>query len=272
MWKYLKSREIRLTALALVGGVVLIYVLFFFVFLPLYTNHGDVVTVPDVTKMTLTNAVEKLEDGDLRYEVVDSLYNSDLEPLAIISQDPIGNSKVKPGRRIYLTVNKTVPPTVKLPNIIGVSQYQAKLRLEGGNLTIGKMDYVPHQYANLVISASYKGRKLKEGDMLPKFAKIDLIVGKGTGSMRAELPNLIGSPYETAIGTLTRLGMHWAPPRFDASSSETPGMVIQQSPRFVPGDSVSMGTEFVLIVSGPEPEEAMEVPVTTSSDSLGNGD
>lgn len=267
MWKYLKSREFRLTALALVGGVALIYLIFFFVFLPLYTNHGEEVVVPDVTRMTLTNATEKLEEGDLRYEVVDSLFDSELEPLAVISQDPVPNSRVKPGRRIYLTVNKTVPPTVKFPNIVGVSQYQAKLRLEGSSLTVGKMEYVPHQYANLVISVSYKGQKIKEGDLLPKFAKIDMTIGKGTGSIRVETPNLVGMSYEAAIGMLNRLGLPMAPPRFQPESQEEDGMVIQQSPRYAPGDSISMGTEFVLFIAGPEPPEALEGISTSMDDS-----
>ncbi len=271
MWKYLKSREFRLTVLALVGGIALIYLVFFFVFLPLYTNHGEEVVVPDVTRMTLNNATEKLEGSDLRFEVVDSLYDSELEPLAVISQDPVPNSRVKPGRRIYLTVNKTVPPLVKFPNIVGVSQYQAKLRLEGSSLTVGKMDYVPHQYANLVISVSYKGNKIKEGDQLPKFAKIDLIVGKGTGSIRVEKPNLVGMSYESAIGILNRLGLPRAPLRFDPGSTAEEGMVIQQEPRYVPGDSVSMGTEFVLIIAGPEPPEALEGISSSPIDSVNKG-
>ena len=269
MWKYLKSREFRLTVLALVGGIALIYLVFFFVFLPLYTNHGEEVVVPDVTRMTLNNATEKLEGTDLRFEVVDSLYDSELEPLAVISQDPVPNSRVKPGRRIYLTINKTVPPLVKFPNIVGVSQYQAKLRLEGSSLSVGKMEYVPHQYANLVISVSYKGNKIKEGDPLPKFAKIDLTIGKGTGSIRVETPNLVGMSYEAAIGILNRLGLPMAPPRFQPESAEEDGMVIQQSPRYIPGDSISMGTEFVLFIAGPEPPEALEGISSSPIDSIG---
>ena len=49
MWSYLKSREFKLTALAILGGGMLLFVLFFFVFLPLYTNHGEAVLVPDLS-------------------------------------------------------------------------------------------------------------------------------------------------------------------------------------------------------------------------------
>lgn len=266
MWRYLKSREFKWTIIGIVGGGALLFVLFFFVFLPFYTNHGEAVLVPDLSKMTLDKAAETLEEKGLRYEVVDSLYNSELEPLAIISQDPVKRSKVKPGRRIYLTVNKTVAPRIRVPKVVGVSPYQAKLRLEGANLNVGHQEYVPHQYANLVIAISYKGRKVNEGDELPKFAKVDLVIGKGTGSEKVLIPDLIGVPIDQAIATLNRLGLSFAPPRWTPGIGGEPGMVYQQNPRYMEGDSVNAGSEFVLFVSGEEPPEALE-GYTTGGDS-----
>jgi beta-lactam-binding protein with PASTA domain len=258
MWSYLKSREFKLTALAILGGGMLLFVLFFFVFLPLYTNHGEAVLVPDLSRMTLDNAIETLEDKGLRYEVVDSLYNSDLEPLAVISQDPVKRSKVKPGRRIYLTVNKTVAPRVRVPKVVGVSAYQAKLRLEGANLQVGRQEYVPHQYANLVIAVAYKGRKINEGDEIPKFAKLDLVIGQGMGNAKVLMPDLVGVPVDQAIAMLNRLGLSFAPPRWTPGAPGEQGQVYQQNPKYLEGDSVNAGTEFVLFVSGEEPPEALE--------------
>lgn len=268
MWKYLKSREFRWTALAIIGGLMLLFVLFFFVFLPFYTNHGASVQVPNLSKLTLDEAILELEERDLRYEVVDSLYDGNMEPLAIISQDPIAKSKVKPGRRIYLTINKKVPPKVKLPNVVGVSAYQAKLRLEGSNLAIGKQEFVPYQYANLVISVSYKGRALKGGEELPKFAKVDLIIGKGSGSSRVAIPDLVGMSIDQAVATLTRMNMGISR-HYNPAQAGDPGIVYQQDPRYYPGDSINDGKEFVLFISGEEPEETIE-GFNSGTDSLGN--
>ncbi|MEM0996779.1 MAG: PASTA domain-containing protein [Bacteroidota bacterium] len=258
MWRYLKSREFWFTILGLVllGGAT--YVLFFFVFLPNYTNHGESVLVPEVTELALDDAEGKLDEIGLRYEVVDSHYKSGLPPMTILAQDPLGFSKVKPGRRIYLTVNKVLPPMVTLPDVEGVSQYQAKLRLEGANLVIEKMEYVPHQYKNLVLAAFFKGKRLSEGDTLPKYSKIVLRVGKGQGEQRVDIPELVGENYQTAIGMLHRAGLNVGVIRFLPDAPEEDYTVTRQNPKFIPGDSIKLGSEVDLFISGKEPEEGLE--------------
>ncbi|HHG84099.1 MAG TPA: PASTA domain-containing protein, partial [Bacteroidetes bacterium] len=202
MWRYFKSKEFWLTILGigLLGAIV--YFVFFFVFMPGYTNHGESVIVPEVTELSQEEAEEKLSAMGLRPEVVDSLYKSGMPAHAVISQDPLGVSRVKPGRRVYLTVNKVIPPMVQVPDIFGVSQYQAKLRLEGANLAISKMEYVPHEYKNLVLGAFFRGKRIQKGDTLPKYSKIILRVGRGKGTQRTGVPELVGEHYETAIGML----------------------------------------------------------------------
>ncbi len=255
MLSYFKSKEFFLTILAVIGLGALSYFIFFYGFLPYYTNHGEETKVPDVAEEQLDEAIEKLTKAGLRYEVADSIYLNTMPPLAVISQDPVGKSMVKPDRKVYLTVNKIVAPMVKFPNVIGVSQYQAKLRLEGMNLVIGNLKYVPHEYRNLVLGASFKGDKLKEGDAIRKGSIIDLVVGKGKGSLRIEVPELVGKDYATAIAALHRLGLNMGNRRFDESSSEDPGTIIQQYPNYRPGDSLHLGAEVDMWIAGPEPEE-----------------
>lgn len=258
MLKYFKSREFLITVLAVIGVGVLGYVLFFFVFLPFYTQHGEETQVPKVAGLKLDEAIEKLEEQGLRHEVADSIYLSTYPPLAIISQDPLGESMVKPGRKVYLTVNKVVAPMVKLPDIIGVSQYQAKLRLEGANLVMGNLKYVPHQYRNLVLGASVKGHRIEVGDTIRKGSVIDLVVGEGQGSQRVEVPNLVGETYESAIATLHRLGLNVGNRRFEELSPKAAGTILQQYPRFAPGDSVHLGAAMDMWIAGPQPEENLE--------------
>lgn len=258
MLSYFKSKEFFLTILAVIGFGVLSYILFFYVFLPYYTNHGEEAEVPQVASLKLDEAIEKLEAAGLRYEVADSIYMSTLPALSIISQDPVGLSMVKPGRKVYLTVNKVVAPEVKFPNVVGVSQYQAKLRLEGLDLEIGNMKYVPHEYRNLVLGASYKGKQLKEGDAIRKGTIIDLVVGEGKGSQRVEIPDLVGKSYESALATLHRLGLNMGNRRFDESSSQPAGTIFQQHPRYSPSDSVHLGAEIDMWIAGPQPEEGVD--------------
>lgn len=257
MLKYFKSREFLFTVLAVIGLGVLSYVLFFFVFLPFYTQHGEEAQVPKVAGLKLDEAITILEEQGLRYEVADSIYLSTFPPLAIISQDPLAESMVKPGRKVYLTVNKVVAPMVKLPDIIGVSQYQAKLRLEGANLIMGNLKYVPHQYRNLVLGAASKGQRINVGDTIRKGSIIDLVVGEGQGSQKVEIPDLVGETYESAIATLHRLGLNVGNRRFEELSPKAPGTILQQYPKYN-GDSIHLGSAMDMWIAGPQPEENLE--------------
>lgn len=258
MLKYFKSREFFITIAAIVGVSVVAYLVFFFLFLPFYTNHGEEREVPNVAKLQLDEAIAKLEEAGLRYEVADSLFLSTLDPLSIISQDPIGGSKVKPGRRVYLTVNKVVAPVVKFPDISGVSQYQAKLRLEGAGLALGHVTFEPHEFADLVLGATYKDKKLNEGDEIRKGSKVDLRVGKGKGNQKLQIPDLVGQPYVVAMSTVLRLGLNTGNVRYDPSSTKPELTVIQQYPKYVEGDSISLGQEMDIWVSGSEPGDVIE--------------
>lgn len=259
MLRYLKSREFWLY---IVGGsfllAVLVYVLTFYVFLPSYTQHGDSVIVPEVTESSLEEAIAALEAEGLRYEVADSIFISNFPPSAIISQDPSGMSKVKPGRRIYLTVNKRVPPMVRIPEILNVSTYQAKLLLEGAGLKIKRINYIPDEYKNLVRYGEYMGKRIKPGDTLPKFSEVVLFAGRGLGSQRVPTPDLVGMHYEEAISALHREGLNIGPVRFDPEAPEAPGTVVRQNPRYFPGDSTTIGTNVALFIAGPEPDEPLE--------------
>jgi eukaryotic-like serine/threonine-protein kinase len=257
MLKYFKSREFFITVAAVLGFAILSYVVFFFLFLPFYTNHGEEVGVPEVAKLKLEEAISQLEEAGLRYEVADSLYLNHLPPLSIISQDPIGGSKVKPGRRVYLTVNKVVAPVVKFPDISG-TQYQAKLRLEGAGLVLNKVTFQPHEFADLVLGATFNGKVIKEGDEVRKGSKIDIVVGKGKGNERVEVPDLIGQTQLAAISTILRLGLSPSKTTYDPTSTKPPGTVIQQYPNFAPGDSIHVGQEIDIWISGPQPDEAID--------------
>lgn len=260
MWEYLKSREFWLTILGLIVLAVLMYVLLFLVFLPSYTRHGEFVQVPDVAseKMSIEEARQIIEAEGLQVVVAESLYIAGMEPRAVISQDPVGYRDVKPGRKIYLTVNKVNPPMVRFPDILNVSNYQAKLRLESWNLRIGDIEYRPHPYRNLVLGAKVKGKKIAAGDSIPVGTAIDLIVGQGKGSTNIEMPKLVGLPYQNAISVMHQLGLNIGSIKFDPESDEPDGLVINQYPKFIPNDSIRLGEQISLFISGEQPDETIE--------------
>ena len=73
---------------------VIVLLLFFYVYLPFSTNHGEAITVPDVYGIPMDQLDEVLINRNLRYEInSDSGYNSALAPLTVLKQFPLPNSK-----------------------------------------------------------------------------------------------------------------------------------------------------------------------------------
>ena len=190
MLKYFISREFLITLAGLAIAGVLVYLAVFFMILPLYTRHGSGITVPDVQGKSYREAQKILDDADLRPDLTDSVYVEGLAPGTIIKQYPGPYSRVKPDRLVSLTINQDLPPMVAVPEIEEMILYQAKVRLEGLKLALGRVSYVPHIGKDKVLKASYKGEPIKVGTKIPLGAKIDVVVGQGLGSQRVPVPIL----------------------------------------------------------------------------------
>ena len=98
---------------------VTILVVFFYMYLPSVTNHGETITVPDLEGIHIDEIDEFLTKRNLRYEVfTDSGYTDEYEPLTILKQYPNPGSKVKESRKVFLTLNALNPPKVKMPDLV----------------------------------------------------------------------------------------------------------------------------------------------------------
>jgi beta-lactam-binding protein with PASTA domain len=266
MLKYFISREFLYTVLGLFGLGILIYLLTFFLFLPAYTRYGDSILVPDVSNLTYEEASGLLKEAGLRSEVRDSVFRPDLEPLSVLKQYPLPMSTVKPKRRIYLTVNKSSPPIVKLPEVINVSVYQAKAKLESWKLAVGTITYVPDFAKDVVLDLKYKGKAVKAGAELPQGAELELVVGEGLKMIRTFVPNVMGLSYEDAVAELRRANLGLGSVVYNPDGpAEKVGTVYDQQPKPV-RDSVRQGWPVDIFIYGAEPE------VLESVDREGEGD
>ena len=103
------------------GIGVLLILFFFYVYLPTTTNHGESITVPDLEGVNVEDLDRFLLERDLRFEVLeDSGFSTDYPPHTVLKQFPLPNSKVKENRKIYITLNSTNPPEVRMPDLVDV--------------------------------------------------------------------------------------------------------------------------------------------------------
>jgi beta-lactam-binding protein with PASTA domain len=238
----------------------LLIITFFYIYLPLTTNHGESITVPDLEGLTLQQAENFLKERDLRYIVTDSSYNPKLPPLAIISQDPVKNSKVKVNRRIHLVINATQPPMEQLPNMVDNSLKQAEQLLESYGFKKGEVRYVPDIANNVVLRVFYNGKEItkkqmEQGFLLPKGSKIDFEVGDGLGNASFDLPNLVGKPLAEVQFLLRGMGLDAGNIIYESANGRELGIVIRQKPAYEPGKKVKVGEVIDLWVTGDEPTD-----------------
>jgi beta-lactam-binding protein with PASTA domain len=253
-WKdYLKSKEFWVLIATLIGGTLIFAILFFYVFLSIFTKHGESTTVPEVVNKNLKEAQQLLYQADLNYEVQDSQYQAHLPPLTVIAQEPLPYEKVKPGRKVYLIVNQTTPPMVKIPEIIDVNIQQAKYMLENWKLKIGKLIYQHGEAKDAVIGIQLQGKSLKPGDKVLEGSALDLIVSKGLGEEKVPIPDLVGLNINDAINLLYSKGLSVGGTKYEKNHNRyKEGEIFKQNPKYVENDSVPKGTSFDLWIVGEE--------------------
>ena len=187
---------------------VLIVLFVFYVYLPVTTNHGESMTVPDLEGIQLSELGEFLEERDLRYEVEpDSGYSAKYPPLAVLKQFPLANAKVKEGRKVYITLNAKAPPVVKMPKLIQRSLKNAQLELRSMGLALGEITYKPDFAINSILGQYYQGKPIAEGMSIPKGSKVDFEVGDGLGNQTIQMLDLTSLDLEEAIFVMRGYGL-----------------------------------------------------------------
>ena len=177
--KFLTSKEfLKQLGLAIVAIFVICFIIL--KWLNISTNHGSFVEVPDLTGKSLSTVEIELNDKDLTMEIQDSAnFNPKYPKFSVIEQYPLAGTQVKEDRKIYLTLNPSGYRKVEVPNIVRRTFRQAKPTLEALGFEVGKVSYVDDIGKDEVLSISFKGEKLAEGDLLPITSKIDLVLGNG---------------------------------------------------------------------------------------------
>ena len=154
--------------------------------IPVYTHHGDEVSVPKITGLPQNVAEKKLEEVGLELHVADTVWVKTLAPLTVVDQELKPGRKVKPGRYVYVTINGDGPRKVTLPDVVdncSMREAIAKLKLMG--LTVSRIDSIPGD-PDWVYGIKVNGRNTVRGTKIPVDAAITLVVGAGRGDEGAD--------------------------------------------------------------------------------------
>lgn len=207
--------------------------------LDIYTRHGQAIDVPDFRGKNISELEDFASDNSLDYLIIDSLYDYNLPKGTVALQDPVPGSKVKKGRKVYLTVVALRPEMVSMPNLLDLTLRQAGAMLETYGLKVGKLTYVPDIAHNAVLKQKYMGKTIKEGVLLEKGSKIDLVLGQGENSGNASVPDLTGKSQSQAMKILQEASLNLGAEVFDDGNDTSRVRIYKQRP--APGSSASFG-------------------------------
>lgn len=220
---------IKHLGIAFVFGTV-ITLIFFYIYLPVITNHGESITVPDLQGVSIDELQEFLVERDLRFEVVDSVYSAELPPLTVTRQFPKPGSKVKQNRNIFISLNSVNPPTTRMPDLRDKTLKNAELILKSFELVPGKILYKPDPFRN-VIDQLYNGEPIEPDTPLAKGSVIDIVRGDGHGIRLFEMPDLRGLPLAEANVIIRGNNLQPGLVFNDDSLTIASLVVLRQSPR-----------------------------------------
>ncbi|WP_062059912.1 PASTA domain-containing protein [Aquimarina longa] len=146
------------------------------------TNHDQRIVVPSLSKKTLDEVKEVLENKELRYEVQDSAnFNPNFPRFSVLEQNPVAGSEVKENRKIYVTLNPSGYRKIEVPNVVQRTKRQAEPKLIALGFKIGSVTYKPNIARDMVLEMRHKGKRIKPGTKLMKTSTIDLVLGDGQG-------------------------------------------------------------------------------------------
>lgn len=169
----------------IISNLLMMFVILIILFIALnvwlrsYTRHDDLTLLPSVKYLSVEEAADIFKRHNLKYEIIDSVFNDRATPGMIVEQVPAADTKVKEERTIYLTINAYSPKSAKIPAIINTSIRQAEAQLKSVGFKNISVRLEPSPYKGLVLDVKHDGKSISENEKLPTSSRITLIVGEG---------------------------------------------------------------------------------------------
>ncbi len=213
---YLRSKTFRYTVVAILVFLG-IFLLVSFLWLKLYTHHGQELEMPDYTGYQYEDAVRDADKKKFRMSIQDSLHILGKKGGEILKQNPLPGSLVKSNRMIYVTITKRSPDKIlssRLPEMYGKSYERKKRELEEHfeiKSRIVDTKYDPGDPGQVLV-VKYKGNTIIDARgrdntvQIEKGDYLEFVISAKSGG-EVEIPNLICKTYEEALFLLDNLGL-----------------------------------------------------------------
>lgn len=218
------------------GGMVLVDR----IIMPAYTRLGSEVELPDIVEEDFYEARNQLTELGVQLERAEEDYNPVIPEGYIIDMQPSAYTRVKKGRTVRVVVSKG-PEEIIVPDLVRMSEDQARTRLQEMRLTLGTITTRPDRApeGTVIDQSPPSGTKTVN-------PRVDLVVSTGPEQTSVRVPDLVNLDMYEAIQVIKERGgrvwIEWV--RDEQSLMYT---VLEQSP--APGTQVQGDPVFDLKVS-----------------------
>lgn len=260
--EYLRTKNFKYT----VTAVFLFLGIFFlsaFLWLRIYTHHGQELDLPDYTGFSYEDALKDATRKKFRMSISDSLHILGKPGGQILKQNPAPHTLVKQKRMIYVTITKRSPDKIlsgRLPEMYGKNFLRKKRELEEHFQIKSKIiekRYDPAEEGQ-ILEVKYKGKTIMDnkgrnnevpierGDIL------EFIVSEQSGGL-VDIPNLVCKTYDEAQFLLENLGLITGEiiKQGDVSDLSSAYVIAQDPP--ADGGTIKMKSGIQLTVSQQKP-------------------
>jgi serine/threonine-protein kinase len=147
-----------------------------------YFTQSDTTTVPTVEGLTLDRAVTRLEQENLKSDIVTQ--ENDAAEGTVFRQDPSPGTEVDEGSTVQLLVSGG-PGSVPVPNAVGLPESQARDRLVAAGFQVQTREvFAEDEPGTVVAQDPAAGADAADG------ATVTINVSKG--SAQVDVPNVVG--------------------------------------------------------------------------------
>ncbi len=251
--RFLTSRNAKRTYLVLAFCLVMFFVCND-ILLPWYVNSGGIIEVPAAVGQPYDKAEETINAVGLEAMKGDVRMDREHPAGTVILQNPVEGSKVKRGRRVYLTVSGG-EILVAVPNLNGRTLRDAKYALEREGLRLGAIEYrSSDQYPLNTIMEQLTpfGAKVKHD------AYVSVVISQGLTTEKIAVPDLSGKNLTEAEKILNAVSLKVGNITFVPSPDLLPNTILQQFPPA--GELVMNGqpVDLIIIQAGDKKKELFE--------------
>jgi len=211
----------------------------FYFLMPVIVKHSKTIEVPYLKNMSLEKAKSFLSTLDLKYEVADSVYSSEVAEGFIVNSEPPAKEDVKVGSIIKLVVSMGAKK-VAIPDIVGLARKAAVDSLD--NYGITNRVFINYPVKEKGLDGKVVKTKPAIEDSIALGGMITIFIGIEKRKVFL-MPNLIGMMLEEAQKEILRYELELTDVK--RTSGET-DVVIQQFP--APSVEVAFGDNVRLVV------------------------